>query len=152
MWHNSSNIDGLAQERRNSSVLAMELCLLNTNPKIWELNQIQELDDSMKTPTSLVTLVPGRHIVVVLHIRVSYRLLSLLFHDNRASYSCDTIWPWKFKVKDQGQKSRSRYPSQQNIQLTYVLFVSYQLDKPCLRYGKENVSTRDNELEILPKK
>ena len=33
------------------------------------------------------------------HIKASYWLPSLLFHDNRASHSRDTIWPWKFKVK-----------------------------------------------------
>ena len=34
----------------------------------------------------------------VFYIRASYRLLSLSFHDNRASLFRDTIWPWKFKV------------------------------------------------------
>ena len=29
------NIDGLAQERRNSTALAMELRLSRTNPSIW---------------------------------------------------------------------------------------------------------------------
>ena len=38
-------------------------------------------------------------ISLVFHTRASYRLLSLSFHDNRASRSRDTIWPWKFKVK-----------------------------------------------------
>ena len=39
------------------------------------------------------------HIVVVFYIRACYRLPSLSFHDNQASHSQDTIWPWKFKVK-----------------------------------------------------
>ena len=37
----------------------------------------------------------------VFHIRESYWLPSLSFHDNRSSHSRDTIWPWKFKVKGQ---------------------------------------------------
>ena len=61
-------------------------------------------------------------ISLVFHIRASYWLLSLSFHDNQASYSWDTIWPWKFKVKGQGQ----RYPSQPSIQLTHFLSVSHQ--------------------------
>ena len=56
------------------------------------------------------------------HIRASYRLPSLSFHDNQASYSQDTNWPWKFKVKGQCQ----RYPSQRSIQLTHFLSVSHQ--------------------------
>ena len=51
-----------------------------------------------------------------------YLLPSLLFHDNRASHSWDTICPWKFKVKGQGQ----RYPSQSSVQLTHFLSVSHQ--------------------------
>ena len=30
------NLDGLVQERRNSSALAMEFCLSCTNPSIWD--------------------------------------------------------------------------------------------------------------------
>ena len=71
---------------------------------------------------------PSQHSIqltsLVLHIRASYRLPSLSLHDNCASHSRDTIWPWKFKVKGQGQ----RYPSQRSIQLTHFLFVSHQLD------------------------
>ena len=55
------------------------------------------------------------------HIRASYRLLSPLFHDIWGSHSWDTIWPWKFKVKGQGQ----RYPSQRSIQMTHFLSVSH---------------------------
>ena len=43
-------------------------------------------------------------------------------HDNRASYSHDTIWFWKFKVKGQGQ----RYSSQRSVQMTHFLSVSHQ--------------------------
>ena len=45
-------------------------------------------------------------ISLVFNIRASYQLPSPSFHDNRASYSRDIIWLWKFKVKGQGQ----RYP------------------------------------------
>ena len=41
-------------------------------------------------------------ISLVFHIRASCRLPSLSFHDNRASHSRDTIWPWKFKVNVKG--------------------------------------------------
>ena len=71
-------------------------------------------------------------ISLVFHIRTSYRLPSLSFHDNPASHSWDIIWPWKFKVKGQGQ----RYLSQSRMQLTHFLFISHQSDQPFLRYGK----------------
>ena len=61
-------------------------------------------------------------IPLVFHIRASHRLPIPLFHDNRASHSRDTIWPWKFKVKGQSQ----RYPSQHSIKLTHFLSVSHQ--------------------------
>ena len=61
-------------------------------------------------------------ISLVFHIRASYRLPSPSFHDNRASHSRDAIWPWKFKVKGQGQ----RYPSQRSVKLTHFLSVSHQ--------------------------
>ena len=92
-----------------------------------------KLDESTKTPTSQVTLIPNTFhsnqashsrdkiwpwkfkvkgkgkctpvsvtccwlISLVFHIRASNRLPSPSFHDNRASHSRDTIWPWKFKV------------------------------------------------------
>ena len=68
----------------------------------------------------------SRLISLVIHIRASYKRHSFLFHYNRASHSRDTIWPWKSKVKGQGQ----RYPRQRSIQLTYFLFISHQLDQP----------------------
>ena len=63
-------------------------------------------------------------ISLVYHIRASFQLSSLSFHDNRASHSWDTIWPRKFKLKGQGQRSKvkgQRYPSQGSIQLTHFL-------------------------------
>ena len=59
---------------------------------------------------------------LVSHIRASYWLPSLSFHDNRASHSRDTNLPWQFKVKGQGQ----RYPIQCSVQLTHFLSVSHQ--------------------------
>ena len=43
-----SNIDGLVQERRNSSALAIELCLSCTNPSIWyeDTHCANEIDSS----------------------------------------------------------------------------------------------------------
>ena len=61
-------------------------------------------------------------ISLMFHIRASYRLLSPSFHDISASHSRDTIWPWQFKVKGQGQ----RKPSQRSIQMTHFLSVSHQ--------------------------
>ena len=61
-------------------------------------------------------------ISLVFHIRASYRLPPLLFHYNRASHSRDTIWPWKVKVKGQGQ----RHPSQRSIQLTHFLLFHFK--------------------------
>ena len=62
------------------------------------------------------------HIVVVFHLRASYWLLFLSFNDNWFSHSWDTIRPWKFKVKGQGQ----RHPSQSSVQLTHFLSASHQ--------------------------
>ena len=39
----------------------------------------------------------------VFHIRASYQLPSLSFHESQASHSWDSIWHWKFKVIGQGQ-------------------------------------------------
>ena len=64
-------------------------------------------------------------ISLVFRTRASYPLPSLSFHANQASHSWDTIWPYKFKVKGQGQ----RYPSQCSqcsVQLTHFLGVSHQ--------------------------
>ena len=51
------------------------------------------------------------------------------------------------KVKSQGQW----YPSQRSIQLTHFLFVSHQLDKPFLRYGKLNFRLGKTGFKILRK-
>ena len=53
----------------------------------------------VKVKGTPVSAVSSWLISLVFHIRASYRLPSLLFHDNRASHSQDTIWPWKLKVK-----------------------------------------------------
>ena len=46
----------------------------------------------------------------VFHISASHRLPSPLFHDKWGSYSWNTIWLRKFKVKGQGQWSRTKVP------------------------------------------
>ena len=70
---------------------------------------------------------PSQHSVLLTHfLSVSHQgnlsTPPLSFHDNRASYSRDTIWPWKFKVKRKGQI----YPSQHSVLLTDYLSVSHQ--------------------------
>ena len=80
----------------------------------WRL-KVKVKDTPVSAPSSWL-------IFLVFHIMASYPLPSLLFHDNRASHSWDTIWPWKFNVKGQGQ----RYSSQHSIQLTHFLSVSHQ--------------------------
>ena len=76
--------------------------------------------------------------MVVFHIRASYWLPSLSFHDNRASHSRDTIWPWQFKVKGQGQ----RYPSHNSIQMIHFLSVSHQgiLSTPSVSFHDNRAS------------
>ena len=80
---------------------------------------------TLKVKNTPVSAASSWLISLVFYIRASYQLPSFLFHNNWASHSPDTIWPWKFKVKGQGQ----RYPSQRSIQLTHFLFVSHQLDQ-----------------------
>ena len=53
----------------------------------------------------------------------SYRLPPLLFHDNWASHSRDTIWPWKFKVKGTPVSAASS----SLISLVFHTRTSYQL-------------------------
>ena len=65
---------------------------------------------------------PRGHIVVVFNIRASYRLPLLSFHDHRASYPWDSIWPWQFKVKCKGQK----YPSKRSVLLNHFHSVSHR--------------------------
>ena len=76
----------------------------------------------LKSPRSLTDSSASRsHSGCLLHQGILLTP-SLSFHDNRASHSRDTIWPWKFTVKGQGQ----RYPSQCSVQLTHFLSVSHQ--------------------------
>ena len=85
------------------------------------LNQIRWADgntDLLSHPYPL----PRGHIVVVCHIRASYRVPSLSLYDIRASHSRDTFWPWKFKVQGQGQM----YPSQRSVKWTNFFSVSHQ--------------------------
>ena len=77
----------------------------------------------LKSPRSLTVSSASRsHSGCLFYIRASYWFPSLSFHDNRASHSQDTIWPWKFKIKGQGRM----YPSQCSVQLTHSLSVSHQ--------------------------
>ena len=112
---------------------------------------------------------------LVFHIRASYRLPPLSFHDNWASHSQDTIWPLEFKVKCTPVSAASswlisvvfhirasyRLPSfsfhdnwashsqiQCSIQLTHLLFISHQLDQPFLKYGKWNVRLVKTDLKF----
>ena len=59
---------------------------------------------------------PRGHIVVVFHIRASYRRSSLSFHGNRSFHSRHTIF-FKFKVKCQNQMC----PRQRSVQLMIPL-------------------------------
>ena len=67
------------------------------------------------------------------YTRKSYRLPSISFHDNGASHSRDTIWPWKFKVKGKGQ----RYPCWL-ISLVFHIRPSYRL--PSLSFHDNRAS------------
>ena len=107
------------------------LCSMTIGPLIPEIQfDLGNLRSKVQAKGNPVSTASNRLISLVFHIRASYRLPSLLFHDNRASLSRDTIW--RFKVKGQGQT----YPSQRSIQLTHFLFISHQLDQPFLTYGK----------------
>ena len=76
----------------------------------------------LKSPRSLTVSSASRsHSGCVLHQGILLTPIPFV-HDNRASHSRDTIWPWKFKVKGKGQK----YPSQRGVLLTYFLNVSHQ--------------------------
>ena len=95
--------------------------LLPTKVRL-KLEWVDENTDTLSHPCPYQFPLPRGHIVVVIYIRASYWLPSFSFHDNQASHSRDTIWPWKFKVKGKGQK----YPSQHSILLTHFLSVSHQ--------------------------
>ena len=64
-------------------------------------------------------------ISLVFHIRASYQLPSLSFHDNRASHSRHTIYPSKFKVKVKGTPVSAW--SSWLISLVFHIRASYQL-------------------------
>ena len=84
----------------------------------------------VKVKSTSVSAASSWLISLVVHIRPSYRLPSLSFHDNRASHSRDTICPWRSKVKVKVKYQGKKYPSQRSIQLTHFIFVSQQLDQP----------------------
>ena len=87
----------------------------------FELEWVDGNADILSHPSPQHVPLPRGHIVVVFYIRASYLLPPLSFHDNRASHSRDTVWPWKLKVKGKGQK----YPSQGSVLLTDFLSVSH---------------------------
>ena len=74
---------------------------------------------------------PRGHIVVLFHMRASYRLPS-----NRASHSRNTIWPWrsKVKVKDTQVSAASRWL----ISLMFHIRSSYRL--PSLSFHDNQAS------------
>ena len=92
-------------------------------PPIPEIQfDLENSRSKVKVKGTLVNAASCWLISLVFHIRASYPLPSPSLHDNQASHSWDTIWPWKFKVNGQGQ----RYPSQRSVQLTHSLSVSHQ--------------------------
>ena len=113
---------------------------MTIRPPIPEIQfDLENSWSKVKVKGTLDSAVSSWLISSVFNIRASYRLPSLSFHDNRASHSRDTIWPYKFKVKVKVKGQGQRYPSQHSIQLTHFFFVSHQLNQPFLRYGKYNV-------------
>ena len=71
---------------------------------------------------------------LVFHLRASNRLPSFSFHDNQASHSPDTIWPWIFKVKGTPVRAASCW-------LIYIMFhirASYRL--PSLSFHDNRAS------------
>ena len=92
------------------------------------------------------------------HIRASYWLPSLSFHDNRASHSLDTIWPWKFKVKGQGQRSRSKVKVKGTLVsvapswLIWFPFYFTSIGPTIPKIWQIECSTGENGFKILRKK
>ena len=73
---------------------------MTIGPPIPEIQfDLENSKTKVKVKGTPVSAAPSWLISLVFHIRASYRLPSLSFHDNRASHSRDTIWPWKFKVR-----------------------------------------------------
>ena len=68
--------------------------------------------------------------MVVFYIRASFWLPSFSFHDNRASLSRDTIWPWKFKINGKGQSTPVSTASCWLISLAFHIRASYRLQSP----------------------
>ena len=96
---------------------------MTIRPPIPEIQfDLENSRSQAKVKSTPVSAASWLLISLMFHIRASYRLLSPSFHDIWASHSRDTIWPWQFKVKGQGQ----RYPSQRSIQMTHFLGVSHQ--------------------------
>ena len=126
---------------------------MTIGPPISEIQfDLENSRSKVKVKGTLVSAVSSWFIYLVFHVRASYRLSSLSFHDNQASHSRDTIpriknSRSKVKVKVQGQ----RYPSQHSIQLTHFLLVSHRLDQPFLRYGKCNVRRQKTNLKFYAK-
>ena len=82
----------------------------NMTSNFWCTIWPKKSSSKVKVKGTPVSVASSRLIIIMCHIRASYRLTSLSFHDNRDSHSRDTMWPWKFKVEGQGQRSRSKVP------------------------------------------
>ena len=83
-------------------------------------------------------------ISLVFHIRASHWLPSLSVHGNQTSHSWDTIRPWKFKVKGQGQRDFSLHSihsnhflgvSHQGILSTPIPYIPWQSGLPFPKYN-----------------
>ena len=64
---------------------------------------VKNLRSKFKIKITPVNAASSWLISLVFHMRASCQLPS--FHDNRASHSRYTNWPWIFKVKGQGQRT-----------------------------------------------
>ena len=121
---------------------------MTIRPLIPEIQfDLENSRSKVKVNGTPVSAASSWFISFVFHIKASYRLLYLLFHDNRASHSRDTIWPWKFKVNGQDQM----YPSQRSIQFTSFLF-STQIGPTIPKIWQIECSTGENKFKILQKK
>ena len=83
-------------------------------------------------------------IPLVFHNRASHWLPSLSVHGNQTSHSWDTIRPWKFKVKGQGQRDLSLHSihsnhclgvSHQGILSTPIPYIPWQSGLPFPKYN-----------------
>ena len=89
------------------------------------LKSPRSLTNQRKVKGTPVSAASFSLISLVFHVRVSYQLPSPSFHDNRASHSRDTIWPWKFKVKVKGTPVSAA--SSWLISLVFHIRASYRL-------------------------